>query len=258
MNPGLPAPRTSSAAMRGGQPAGMAARVAEDRRWRSAGRLRDRSLRRFAPPAPCSAVSDPVRTAQMRHQRSYAPVAVGADAGGRDQHQALDALREGDRELRRDEPAHRVADDRRRVDSKWSQQPVQQPRVDGDRDLSRAGIGEWPKPGRSRRDHAMLGGERRAAAPASSASEPMSPCTNTSGGPSPSSITLTGSTRLTHDPALVLAPVDVEPRGSSGGAVDIGAVMSVARVRSAASPPDGGAVSFICIIYRGLEPGTPS
>jgi pimeloyl-ACP methyl ester carboxylesterase len=38
------------------------------------------------------------------------------DAGGGDQHEPLDALREGDRELGGDEAAHRVADDDGRVD----------------------------------------------------------------------------------------------------------------------------------------------
>ena len=96
---------------------------------------------------------------------------MGGDAGGRDEHQALDALGKGDRELGRDEAAHRVADDRRRVDPELVEQAVEHARVAGDRDLL-GGHRRVPEAGQVDRDHAVLARRTRAAAPASSARSP--------------------------------------------------------------------------------------
>ncbi len=59
---------------------------------------------------------------QCGQSRATAGVGVGAEAGGGDQHQALDALGKGDRELGGDEAAHRVADERGGVDAELVEQ----------------------------------------------------------------------------------------------------------------------------------------
>ena len=73
--------------------------------------------------------------------------------------------------------------------------------------------------GRSRAGRARSRDGRRANTGSCSSQfgqEPDRPCTNTSGGPAPSSIMLTGWPSHDH-PALMLAPVDVQPRRAPSG-----------------------------------------
>jgi len=83
---------------------------------------------------------------------------IRGQTGGRDEHQALHALGERDRELGGDEPAHRVADDRRGVYSELVEQTVQQARIARDRD-SLARHGGVAEAGEVHRDHTVLAAE---------------------------------------------------------------------------------------------------
>ena len=98
MKPGLPAPRSCSAASARGQAAG----VAGDDARASTSRSRARRATASDLDAAQAAVGreDPLGATQRRAWRESAPRCWCVEMpGGRDEHEALDALREGDREL---------------------------------------------------------------------------------------------------------------------------------------------------------------
>ena len=115
---------------------------------------------------------------------------------------------EGDRQLRGDEPAHRVAHEGGGRDARASHTLLHEAGVAGDRDRP-AGIGEAPKPGRSTRDHAMRARE---------VGDVLEPVLPTAGEAVHEQQRRAGAElddvgrRPVHlDPALVRRPVDVQP-----------------------------------------------
>ena len=140
-------------------------------------------------------------------------------AAAEHQHEALDARRDGDRQLRGDEPAHRVADDRGRPSTPRASQHARRRRARSRGSRSaRAGIS------RTRRSRAGRARSTRWPAPTSAGSAPASSASCRSavdedhGGPLADVDDVDG-TAVDRHPALVRAPVDVQPRrgvGASG------------------------------------------
>ena len=190
--PGLPAPRSCSAASAAGSGSGWR----DDDRERGSRRRGRRATASDFDAVQAADARDPLERGAARASRaSSARCCVRGDAGGGDEHEALDALREGDRELGGDEAAHRVADDGRRVDPELLQQPVEQYARSRRSRSPRRASASAPKPGRS---SAITRCSRANTGSCSSqfGHEPESPWTKTSGWPVrrswPSSIVLTG------------------------------------------------------------------
>ncbi len=213
MKPGVPAPRSCSAAS-GADSCDGCAVTSASAAARERGRSATASERAASHAKPAARIRAVRRSVGRRAQR--ARVVIGGDAGGGDEHEPLDALRERDRELRADEAAHRVADHRCGVDPERVQHAVEDARVAGDRDLAR-GHRRVAEAGQVERDHAALLREHR---------QLLQPVLPGPGEPvhEHHRRQLSGAERdhvdgaaLHGDPALVLAPVDVQPRRAARG-----------------------------------------
>jgi hypothetical protein len=144
--------------------------------------------------------------------RAVVALVLDRDPRGGDEHEPLDALGEADRQLGADEPAHRVADHRDGVEAELVEQRVEPAPVAGDRDLLGGHLGE-AEARQVDGDRAAAGvGDRRevlqpvlprAAQPVDEEDRRARPDLDEVGRPP----------RDAH-PALVLAPVDVEPRAA--------------------------------------------
>lgn len=85
---------------------------------------------------------------------------LGREAGGVDEHQSLHKTGVADRKLRGDEPAHRVSDDGRRLDSQLAADGGDRRGIGGNRDRIAWHL-RRTEPGQVQRDHAMLAGGGR-------------------------------------------------------------------------------------------------
>ncbi len=140
------------------------------------------------------------------------------------EHETLHPLWEGDGELGADEAAHRVAHDGGRIDTELTQQTVQQAGIAEDRDLL---LGHWraAEAGQVEGDHAVLGGEH------GQLLEPVGPGARQAVDederrPLAQLDRVDGRSPDAH-PALVGAPVDVEPCRAAHRAVLLSALAIV-------------------------------
>ena len=144
---------------------------------------------------------------------------LDAQAGRRDEHEPLDALRVLDRQLGADEAAHRVADDPRLVDVELLHQLVDRVGVAADRDLLGGHLG-LAEAGQVDGDHAMVAGEEgnllEPVLPA--ARQPVDEDHRRAG----ADVDDVHPAILDAHPAQVLLPVDVHPLRAADGAVRLG------------------------------------
>ena len=214
MNPGLPEPRSTAAASGPGMRLGWATTMAS-----VASRRRRRRADGVGPGRHPAGDHQqcPLGAAQRRDEVRGRKV-LAADPGGGHQHEALYALGVADRQLGRDVASHRVADHRRRAHAKGLQECVDDPRVAADRDLV-AWHRRLAEPGQVDRDHPPLGREHRQLL------EPVLPGAGQTMDeqqrwPAPE-LDHVDRSALDGDPALMLAPVDVEPRRARARAVHV-------------------------------------
>ncbi len=123
-------------------------------------------------------------------ERSRARLLAPQRRGGHE-HEALDALGMGDRHLRRDEPAHRAADERGGAgDAERVDDGVDRARVAGDRDRLRGHL-RMSEAGEVERDDAVPAPMSAGMTSSQFCQLPLRPWTRTTTGPSPTSMALT-------------------------------------------------------------------
>ena len=143
----------------------------------------------------------------------------GHHAGGGHERQLVDASGMADRHLRRDEAAHRIADDGGALDADLAQERVHEPAVAGHADVfvRQLGVAES---GQVDRDHAMAAGE---------VGDVLEPVLPAPGQPvhehergAFAHLDVVHPRAVHRAGAQVAAPVDVEPLGAAVGPVAVG------------------------------------